>query len=68
MFSQIQQINRFIHQSMLIKAEKQVTLVKSALMDKVRAALSYMETGPTESSIRKVNEIRAQQHIASHWR
>ena len=68
MFSHMQQINRFIHRTMLVKAEKRVALAKSAVKEKVLATISGKGNGPTETSIRKVNEIRAQQHFAGHRR
>lgn len=68
MFSHMQQINRFIHQSMLVKAEKQVASMQSAWKDNVLAALSTRKSGPTETSVRKVYKIRAQQHFAGNRR
>lgn len=64
MFSHIQQINRFIHQSMLQKAETRYTSMQAAWKNMIRAAITEQNNGPTSHSINKVNEIKAKNHLA----
>lgn len=68
MFSHIQQINRFIHQAMLQKAEKRYTSMQAAWKNTMRAAICKQKNSPTQTSAQKVNEIKAKNQLFGNRR